>query len=373
MPAATVFLYLHFEPRTENRNLPLLHPMGAKRKKSKAGKSFRMLILIVLLISAGAAYVLFKPNTGAFYQGHYLYVRTGSTYEEVKEELQSMGFVSDIRSFDLLARRAGYTDRVQAGKYEIRKGMSNYQIVRMLRSGRQTPVKLVINKLRTRQDFINLIARNLEADTNILKHIMADTVFLSQYGLDTNTVMCAVMPDTYEFYWNTSPEKVFRKIAANYARFWTDARKAQAKAQGLSPQQSIVLASIVEEESNMNDERPLIASVYLNRLRKGIKLQADPTARFAYGDFLIKRITGVQTGIPSAYNTYYVSGLPPGPICTPSPGSIEAVLKAPRNNYLYFCAKENFSGYHNFASTLQEHYHNAKRYHDALNRRGILQ
>lgn len=345
--------------------------MCAKRKKNKAGKGVRIFALLLLLLIGAVAYVLFKPNTGAFYQGHYLYIRSGSTYEEVKEALQSQGFVSDIRSFDLLARQAAYTDRVQAGKYEIRKGMSNYQIVRMLRSGRQIPVKLVINKLRTRQDFINLIARNLEADTNVIKHMLRDTVFLSQFGLDTNTAMCAIMPDTYEFYWNASPEKVFRKIAANYSRFWTDQRKKQSKAQGLSPQESIILASIVEEESNMNDERPLIASVYLNRLRKGIKLQADPTARFAYGDFLIKRITGVQTSLVSPYNTYYVSGLPPGPICTPSPRSIDAVLQAPKNQYLYFCAKEDFSGYHNFATTLQEHYDNARRYHDALNRRGI--
>lgn len=345
--------------------------MCAKRKKSKAGKSLRIAGMLILLLFIAATYLLFKPNTGAFYQGHYLYIRSGATYEQVKEELSTQGFVADIKSFDLLARRAGYTDRVQAGKYEIRKGMSNFQIVRMLRSGKQVPVKLVVNKLRTRQDFINLIARNLEADTNVIKHMMTDSVFLDQYGLDSNTAMCAIMPDTYEFYWNANPEKVFRKIAANYSRFWNDARKAKAKAQGLSPQESIIVASIVEEESNMNDERPTIASVYLNRLRKGIKLQADPTARFAYGDFMIKRITGVQTALQSPYNTYYITGLPPGPICTPSPKCIDAVLNAPRNNYLYFCAKEDFSGYHNFAATLQEHYDNAKRYHEALNRRGI--
>lgn len=346
--------------------------MCAKRKKkSAAAKVLRLLGLLLIICASVAAWVLFKPNTGAFYQGHYLYIRTGSTYDDVKQELSAQGFVSDIRSFDLLARRSGYTGKVKAGKYEIRKGMSNYQIIRMLGSGRQVPVKLVINKLRTRQDFINLIARNLEADTNVLKHMLTDPVFLAQYGLDSNTAMCAVMPDTYEFYWNSNAEKVFRKIASQYTKFWTSARITQAKNLGLTPQQAITLASIVEEESNMNDERPKIASVYLNRLHSGIKLQADPTARYAYGDFMIKRITGLQTSLASPYNTYYVTGLPPGPICTPSPRCIDAVLHAPKTAYLYFCAKEDFSGYHNFAATLQEHYDNAKRYHDALNRRGI--
>ncbi len=249
--------------------------------------------------------------------------------------------------------------------------MGNFAILRLLRSGRQTPVKLVINKLRTRQDFINLIGSNLEADSNVLKHILSDSIYLDQYGLDSVTAMCAVMPDTYEFYWNSTAEKVFKKIAQQYVVFWNESRKTKAKKLNLSPQEVITLASIVDEESNKNDEKPKIASVYLNRIRAGMKLQADPTASFAYGDFTIKRITSVQISIQSPYNTYQVLGLPPGPICTPSPKSIDAVLNAPATTYVYFCAKEDFSGYHNFASNLVDHNANARKYHDALNARGI--
>lgn len=343
---------------------------NSKRKKSK-GKVFKVMATMFVLFFAIGLYLFFLPNTGAFSQDEFLYIRTGSTYDEVKLALKEQGFVKNINSFDLLAKNAGLKDKILAGKYKIDKGMSNYNIVRLLRSGKQSPVRLVITKLRTKEDFIRLVSKQLEADSNVMKHIFSDANFLSQYGLDTNTAMCAIMPDTYEFYWNSSAEKVFRKIAAKYVAFWTEERKNKASQLALTPQEVISLASIVEEESNKNDERPTIASVYINRLRKGMKLQADPTARFAYGDFMIKRITGVHTSVESPYNTYKVEGLPPGPICTPSEKCITAVLNAPKNNYLYFCAKEDFSGYHNFASTLQEHNANARKYHIALNARGI--
>lgn len=342
-----------------------------KKSKSKAGRIIRILLVTAGLFLIIAAFYLFGPNTGVFLQGQYLYIRTGSTYEQVKAELKDEGFIRDVKSFDLLAKNTGYPGKVRAGKYLVKKGMSNYNLIRMLQSGRQTPVKLVIKKLRTQQDFINLICTHLEADSVVLHHILSDSIYLAQYGLDSNTAICAVMPDTYEFYWNTSAEKVFKKIAQQYVIFWNESRKTKAKKMGLSPQEIITLASIVEEESNKNDEKPTIASVYLNRIRTGMKLQADPTARFAYGDFMIKRITGTQTSVESPYNTYKVLGLPPGPICTPSAKSIDAVLNAPKTTYIYFCAKEDFSGYHNFASNLQEHNANARKYHDALNARGI--
>lgn len=344
--------------------------MPSKSKKS-GSKTFKIIGTFTVLLVAIGLYLFFVPNTGAFSQEEFLYIRSGSTYDEVKTVLKEQGFVRDINSFDLLAKNAGLKDKIKAGKYRITKGMSNYNIVRLLVSGKQTPVRLVIKKLRTKNDFIRLVSSQLEADSLVLQHILTDEIFLAQYGLDTNTAMCAIMPDTYEFYWNSSAEKVFKKIARQYVSFWTDERKNQARMLHLTPQEVITLASIVEEESNKNDERPTIASVYINRLKIGMKLQADPTAKFAYGDFMIKRITGVQTRVESPYNTYRVEGLPPGPICTPSPKSILAVLNAPKNNYLYFCAKEDFSGYHNFASTLQEHNANARKYHQALNARGI--
>lgn len=340
----------------------------SKRKKSSVGKVVLLGILALALI---AAYFVFAPNTGSMSEGEYLYIHTGSGYKQVREALKQGGFVQDMNSFDFLAKQAKYPDHVHPGRYRIHKGMSNFSIVRMLRAGKQTPVKLVIGKMRTKADFIRLVSTHLEADSNVLNRMLSDNVYLAQFGLDSSTALCAVMPNTFEFYWNTSADKAFRKIEQGFAHFWTDARKAAAKAHGLTPQQAIILASIAEEESNKHDEQPNIASVYLNRIKKGMKLQADPTAKYAAGDFALRRITSAQTSIPSPYNTYYVAGLPPGPICTPSAATIDAVLAAPQTDFLYFCAKEDFSGYHRFASNYADHMKNAALYQQALNAQGV--
>jgi len=344
--------------------------MSAARKKK--GRKW-LLPLLAILIATGlfAAFKVFGPNTGTFTDGEYLYVHTGSSFDAVMKGLEAGGFVHDMKTFKLLANEAGYPNHIHPGKYHIKHGMSSYNMIRMLRSGRQEPVKLVINKLRTKQDLVNIICHNLEADSTVLKQMLQDTTYLAQFGLDTNTAMCAIMPDTYDFFWNTTADKAFRKIEKNFTRFWTDERKAKAGAKSITPVQAIIVASIVDEESNKNDEKPNIASVYLNRLHKGIKLQADPTVKFAIGDFTIRRITGAHLAFQSPYNTYQNAGLPPGPICTPSPQSIDAVLNAPETNFIYFCAREDFSGYHRFAATDAEQAKNAKLYHDALNARGI--
>ncbi len=347
--------------------------MTARRKKNNNPLRKGIFIVAVLLVSAALfmLYRVFGPNTGTFSAGEYLYIHTGASYETVKETLEQGGFVRNINSFDLVAERADYPNRVHAGKYHIKHGMSNYALVGMLRGGHQEPVRLVINKLRTKQDFITLLGNSLEADSTVLRQMFSDPVYLAQYGLDTNTAMCAVMPDTYDFFWNTTADKAFRKIEKNYVHFWTPARIQEAMAHHLQPAQAVIVASIVDEESNKNDEKPNIASVYLNRLAKDMKLQADPTVKFAVGDFSLRRITGAHLQTVSPYNTYMYAGLPPGPICTPSISSIEAVLNAPHTSYLYFCAKEDFSGYHNFASTYPEQIKNAHLYQQALDARGI--
>jgi UPF0755 protein len=346
--------------------------MGRKTRSNRTGRRIFLIAVIIAAIIGGlAVYKVFGPTAGTSSKGEYLYIRTGSNYEQVKQALKEQGFVKDLTTFDLLAKQANYPENVKAGKYHITRGMSNYNIIRMLRSGRQAPVKMVINKLRTKQDLVNLIGSNLEADSLVLKQMLRDPVYLSQFGLDTNTAMCAIIPDTYEMWWNTNADKAFRKLAKYYGAYWTDEKKEKASAHGLTPQEVITMASIVEEETNNNAEKPHIASVYLNRINKGMRLQADPTAKFAVGDFAIRRITSAITGIASPYNTYYVSGLPPGPICTPSKKSIEAVLNAPKTDYLYFCAKEDFSGSHRFAASYSEHQKNASLYQQALNARGI--
>lgn len=343
--------------------------MAANRKRKRS--PFLWIGLLILALGLFATYKVFGPNTGNLSQGEYLYIRTGTTYEDVKKSLQDGNYLRDMWSFDLLAGRAGYAAHVKAGKYKITKGMSNYNIVRMLRSGRQTPVKLVINKLRTKQDFAHLVGTQLEADSNKLLQLLSDSAFCASYGQDTNTIMCAIIPDTYEFYWNTNAEKAFSKIQDNYGAFWNDTRKQQAATKKLSLQQISIIASIVEEETNKNDEKGNVASVYINRYNKGMRLQADPTVKFAVGDFALRRITGVHLQTVSPYNTYMNSGLPPGPICTPSKKTLDAVLSNPSTEYIYFCAKEDFSGYHRFASNYADHMKNARLYQQALDARGI--
>ncbi len=353
------------------RHIVRMHKLRNKGSRSGSRKWLWWSLVILLAVGLYLLFKVFGPNTGSMMQGEYLYIRTGSDFEMVKQVLHEGGFIKDLRSFNVLAQRANYPRHIYPGKYHIRKGMSNYDLIRLLRSGRQIPVRLVINKLRTKDDFVRLVSNHLEADSGTLRQMLGDHAYLSQFGLDTNTALCAILPDTYEFYWNTNADKVFRKIEKNYVRFWTEERKAQAAIQGLSPREVVVLASIVEEETNRAEEQPLIAGVYLNRLKKGMKLQADPTARYAFGDFTIRRITAEHTGIVSPYNTYYAPGLPPGPICTPEAKTIQAVLDAPDTDYLYFCASGDGSGRHLFAVTYREHLENARAYHRVLNEQGI--
>jgi UPF0755 protein len=348
-----------------------------KRTKAKNTNSpwiRRIAVIIACLLAGGmvlAAYLLMGPNTKSFGDKKYFYVPTGSNYQDVLKGLREQEIIRSPATFNLVARRLDYPARVKAGRYEIKKDMSNLDIVRILRSGRQAPVKLVINKLRLKEDFIRLVSTNLEADSAAMRAILEDGVYLRQFGLDTNTVMCAIVPNTYEFYWNTSAGKVFDKIENAYATFWSDERKAKAAALNLSPTQVTVLASIVEEETNRHDEKPAIASVYLNRLNKGMKLGADPTVKFAMKNFGLRRIWGSYLEYDSPYNTYRYSGLPPGPICTPSTKSIDAVLTPADTEYLYFCARADGSGYHAFASTYREHLENARAYQKELNARGV--
>lgn len=343
--------------------------MAARRKKKNR---FALWVLaLVLALGIFGVYKVLGPNTGKLTKGEYLYIPTGSDYNALLKQLEEGEYVSDLWSFNIIAKRAGFPNKVKAGKYKIERGMSNFNLIRMLRSGRQVPVKLVINKLRTKQDLITLATTNLEPSADSINALLHDTTLLAEYGLDTNTVMCAIVPDTYEFYWNTSATNLFKKIAKNYKTFWSEERIQKAAAKNLTQQQCIIIASIVEEETNMNDEKGNVASVYINRMKTGMPLQADPTIKFALNDFAIRRVTGVHLQVASPYNTYKSTGLPPGPICTPSKKTVDAVLNSPDTKYIYFCAREDFSGYHNFATNLNDHLVNARKYQQALNARGI--
>lgn len=342
-----------------------------KKKPNRTGRIVGIVAIVIVLLGLAAVWCIWGPNTGNMQQGEYLYIPTGSNYDYVKQELEDGGYTGSTLTFDLLARQADYPNRVKAGKYRITPGMSNYAIVKKLRSGSQEPVKLVINKLRTKEEFIKFISDRMEPDSLELAELLQADSYLAKYGLDRNTAMAVVIPDTYEFYWNTSADKIFQRLAGYYEKFWTEERKRKAGEKKLSPLQVITVASIVEEETNKNKEKPNVASVYLNRLNKGMKLQADPTIKFAMNNFALRRITGEYLNYESPYNTYKYAGLPPGPIATPSKASIDAVLNAPATDYIYFCAREDFSGYHNFASNYAEHMNNARKYQQALNARGI--
>lgn len=340
--------------------------MSAKKKKNGSRLPLIIIVTVVLALLV-AAYKILGPNSS---KEQFLYVKTGTTYEQLLAQLKD-GYLDDVNSFDFLARRVGLADHVRPGKYLVKAHMSNYELAKKLRNGRQVAVKLVINKLRTKADFVHMVITNLEVDSAALQNMLNDGDFLAKNGLDTNTVMCGIRPDTYEFYWNTTADKVLHKILANYTRFWTDERKQQAKAKGLDPVRATIMASIIDEESNVPADKLNIASVYLNRINKGMKLQADPTVKFAIGDFAIKRVTGAMLQTVSPYNTYRNEGLPPGPICTPSNGSIDAVLHAPQTNYIFFCASPSLDGSSLFAATDAEHLKNARAYQQALNARGI--
>lgn len=347
---------------------------SSAKRTSRATWIRRSIVIACALIAGVAVYIayrVFGPNTKAFGDKKYFYVRTGSSYSDVLDGLEAQEVIRSRNSFDWVARELGYPTRVKAGRYQIKRGMSNFEIVKLLRSGRQAPVQLVITKIRTKDDFVRKICNNLEADSTALRVLMQDQIYLRQFGLDSNTVMCAIMPNTYEYYWNTSAETAFTKLEKAREDFWTEERKTKARNLGLSMNEVTILAAIVEEETNKNDEKPLVSSVYLNRYRKGMRLQADPTVKFALQDFALKRIRENHTLFDSPYNTYRYTGLPPGPICTPSTKTLDAVLNTPDTDYLYFCARSDFSGYHAFASSYKEHLQNAHKYQAALNNLGL--
>jgi UPF0755 protein len=325
-----------------------------------------ILFLFTVIIVAGyIGWQLFGPTVNSP-ENNFLYIRTGSTYQNVKDSLELKNVISNVSIFEKVAKYLKYENAVKAGKYKITDGMSVVNLVRMLRSGDQFPVNLVINKLRTKEDLAKKIGDRFEPDfTNALAFINNHDS-LSKYNLDTNTVLTVIIPDTYTFNWNTSVSKIFRRLYAEHQKFWNTKRKAAASALGLNKMQVYILASIVEEETNKQEDKGKIASVYINRMQSGMRLAADPTVKFAMRNFGLKRIYFKHLAYPSPYNTYLNAGLPPGPICTPSVKTIDAVLNAPATDYLFFVAKPDFSGYSNFSHGYEEHKRNAKAYQQAL-------
>jgi UPF0755 protein len=345
---------------------------------SKLLKVFGIVLLIGAIVTAVVGYyayvLVFGPNVNDTKneQAHVLFIPTGAGYNQVLDSLKKNQILVDEWAFEQVAKQMNYPNKVYPGRYLIKPKMSNRDLVIMLRRGEQTPYNFTINNIRTREQFITLVGTTLEADSLKFNELLKDINYLKTQGFTPDNVLSVFMSDTYKFNWNTNEKKFFERMLKEYKAFWTTERKKMAEAQGLSPYECIILAAIVEEEVAKMDEMNKVAGVYLNRLRKDWPLQADPTIKFAVGDFTLKRILNKHLEVDSPYNTYKNAGLPPGPIRIPSKAAIKAVLNPIKHDYMYFCAKEDFSGYHNFAKTLREHNVNAKKYQRELNRKKIM-
>jgi UPF0755 protein len=300
-----------------------------------------------------------------------LYLHRGSTFDSVVDSLVNNDVLNEVKAFRWVAKRKDYGDVVRHGRYLLKKNMNANEVVNMLRSGRQAPVNLTFNNIRFPEQLAAVAAGYLEADSAAMMLVLTPDNG-PRFGFTPETYKAMFIPNTYQFYWTATPEEFAERMKKEYDRFWNEQRRQKAEAMGMTPVEVATLASIVQEETVKGDEKPRVAGVYINRLRRSMPLQADPTVKFAIGDFTLQRILFQHLEIDSPYNTYKNAGLPPGPITYPEISSIDAVLNYENHNYLYFSAKEDFSGYHSFARTHAEHTRNADRYRRALNQRGIF-
>lgn len=301
-----------------------------------------------------------------------LLIPRGATFESVIDTLKKNDVLNDEMSFRFLAKLMKYPDLVKVGRYEITPRMGNRAALVKLRSGDQDAMPVTFTSMRQKSDLIQRLGSKFEFGPTALGTLLNDPAVCQKYGFDTTTIVCLFLPNTYEFFWTIKPDALLERMGSEYKKFWTPERQAKAKALGLTQTQTQVLASIVAAETNKRDEQPRVAGVYLNRLKRGIKLEADPTVIFALRDFGIRRLLNKQLAIDSPYNTYRYAGLPPGPINLPAPATIDAVLNAEQHDYLFFVVDARFNGYHTFSRNLSEHMANARLYQQALTRMKIM-
>jgi UPF0755 protein len=349
-----------------------------RRRTRPMGKAVRISMLVVflgLVIMVLVVYKLysrvFVPNVVLDSANELFYIPTGSGYEDVIDGLEEQGIIENRRSFNWVALKKGYDSQVKPGRYKIPNGFTNNDLVNMLRSGDQDPVMVVFNNVRTLDHLSGKVTRYLEADSVEFASFFSNVDLPAKYGFDAANFTSMFIPETYEFFWTTSPEDFTDRMKKEYEKFWEGERDRKADKLEMTREEVITLASIVDEETLYDDENSRVAGVYRNRLEQGIPLQADPTLKFALGDFSRKRILNEDKEIDSPYNTYKYKGLPPGPISIPSVTAIDGVLDYEKHRYLYFCAKADFSGYHAFARTYSQHMKNARAYQRALNSRRI--
>lgn len=333
--------------------------------------------LIAVIAGTIVGYIFYKqifsPNTSFNEREVAVYIPTGTQFDKVREIVKP--YIEDMDKFVSVAEKKEYPENVKAGKFILRKGMNSNDIVNSLRV--PVPVNISFNNQETLERAVGRIASQLEPDTLQLMEVFTDKAFLEENGFTEENVLSMFIPNTYEFFWNTSATRIRDKMANEYRKFWNDDRLAKAKALNLTPLQVSSLAAIVHKETVKADERPRVAGVYLNRLQKGMKLEADPTVIYAVKknandfDMVIKRVLNKDLSTPSPYNTYKNEGLPPGPIAMPDISAIDAVLNPEKHNYIYFCASVTNFGYHEFAVTVAQHNANSAKYHEWLDKQSV--
>jgi UPF0755 protein len=326
------------------------------------------LVIAVLGISFTfyAYQVVYTPNILLDQEDRLLIVSETDSFKDIQKKLHEGRYVNDLISFSFLAKVMDYDERIKPGRYLLKRNMSNLRAIQLLKSGAQEPVRITFNNVRLINELAEKITRNLGMKPEEFEAALIQFAMSNQHGLNKDNILAMFIPNTYEVYYNITPSALVKRMYQEYENFWSDERNAKAKKVGLTRIEVSILASIVQAESIQEDEAPVIAGLYLNRLKQGIPLQADPTLVFAVGDFTLKRILNIHKEIDSPYNTYKYAGLPPGPISMPEINSLEAVLDYTPSDYIYMCAKEDFSGRHNFTSNYQEHMNNAIRYQRAL-------
>lgn len=331
-----------------------------------------LITLIVGLILGGVALyrLVWAPN---FHPKEtvYLYIDQKKDYASLCQQLTDSAACAHLGGFKWLSSWLKYPEHMRTGRYAVEPGMSNWALLTNLRRGLQSATRVTFTNIRLKSDLAERLDEQLMLGKEELLALLNDSAYCDSLGFTPTTIPCLFLPNTYECYWNLSAEQLMRRMKREYEAFWTAERKRLAEEIGLTPIEVSILASIVEEETAASDEYPVVAGLYLNRLRKGIPLQADPTVKFAVGDFSLRRILFAHLEVDSPYNTYKHTGLPPGPLRIPSLRGLNSVLHYTHHTYLYMCAKEDFSGRHNFAATLAEHNRNADRYRAALNKRRI--
>lgn len=347
-----------------------------RKKRSKFNKFIIFILLILIAVALAAGFylyrVIYSPNTWTpDGKPVSINIPTGSDYNALKTILYKNGLIIHRKNFEWVAEKKQLENLVKPGHYIIPNGMNTLDLVNMLRSGNQVPVKVTFNNVRDIYQLAGRVGKQIEADSAGIVNLLHDSLYLKKMGLDTTTASIIFLPNTYEFWWNTTAESFVSRMYQEYVKFWNKNRLQKANDAGLSKKEVVILASIVEKETTKNDEKPMIAGVYINRLKNRWRLQADPTLIYALDDYSIKRVLNKYKKIDSPYNTYKHLGLPPGPICIPSIASIDAVLNYNKDNYFYFCAKDDFSGYHVFAKTNRQHMINARKYQKALNELNI--